>query len=72
METAPLYLETVSIEGFKSFSEKTEMGFEPGIGVIIGNNGVGKSNILDAIVWALGEDDLNRLRWPRRSPPFFF
>src|SRR4030042_2756274 len=71
METAPLYLETVSIEGFKSFSEKTEMGFEPGIGVIIGNNGVGKSNILDAIVWALGEDDLNRLRCRSRSELFF-
>jgi len=42
------YLEEVNIEGFKSFSQKTEMGFQPGIGVIIGNNGVGKSNILDA------------------------
>jgi len=55
-------LDTVNIEGFKSFSEKTEMGFQPGIGVIIGNNGVGKSNILDAIVWALGENDLERIR----------
>ena len=50
-----MILEEVHIEGFKSFSEKTEMGFQPGIGVVIGNNGVGKSNILDAIVWALGE-----------------
>ncbi|MEW5908629.1 MAG: AAA family ATPase, partial [Thermodesulfobacteriota bacterium] len=66
-----LYLETVTIEGFKSFSEKTELGFEPGIGVIIGNNGVGKSNILDAIVWALGEDDLGRLRCRNRDELFF-
>jgi chromosome segregation protein len=66
-----LYLETVTIEGFKSFSEKTELGFEPGIGVIIGNNGVGKSNILDAIVWALGEDDLGRLRCRNLDELFF-
>lgn len=52
-----VFLEDVYIEGFKSFSEKTDMTFQPGIGVIIGNNGVGKSNILDAIVWALGEDE---------------
>ena len=57
-----MHLEDVYIEGFKSFSERTAMGFQPGISVIIGNNGVGKSNILDAIVWAMGEDDLNQLR----------
>ncbi len=60
--TADMYLEDVTIEGFKSFSEKTDMSFQPGISVIIGNNGVGKSNILDAIVWALGENDLERIR----------
>jgi chromosome segregation protein len=57
-----MHLEDVHIEGFKSFSEQTAMSFQPGIGVIIGNNGVGKSNILDAIVWALGEDDLDPIR----------
>jgi chromosome segregation protein len=65
------YLDTVNIEGFKSFSEKTEMGFQPGIGVIIGNNGVGKSNILDAIVWALGENDLERIRCYSSRELFF-
>ena len=48
------------------------MGFQPGIGVIIGNNGVGKSNILDAVVWALGEDDLNRLRCHDKEELSFF
>ena len=57
-----MHLEDVNIEGFKSFSEPTDMSFQPGIGVIIGNNGVGKSNILDAIVWTLGEDSLERIR----------
>jgi chromosome segregation protein len=66
------FLEDVNVEGFKSFSESTNMSFQPGIGVIIGNNGVGKSNILDAIVWALGEDDLTRLRCHDREELFFF
>lgn len=66
-----MHLEEVNIEGFKSFSEKTDMGFQPGIGVIMGNNGVGKSNILDAIVWALGEDDMGRLRCYDREELFF-
>ncbi len=66
-----MHLEEVNIEGFKSFSENTNMGFQPGIGVIIGNNGVGKSNILDAIVWAMGEDDIGRLRCYKRDELFF-
>ncbi|MGD9056017.1 MAG: AAA family ATPase [Desulfobacterales bacterium] len=66
-----IYLEDVNIEGFKSFSEETNMSFQPGIGVIIGNNGVGKSNILDAIVWALGEDDLERIRCYEKQELFF-
>jgi chromosome segregation ATPase len=66
-----MFLEDVTIEGFKSFSEATSMSFQPGIGVIMGNNGVGKSNILDAIVWALGEKDLNKLRCQEREELFF-
>ena len=66
-----VFLEDVNIEGFKSFSEETNMSFQPGIGVIIGNNGVGKSNILDAIVWALGEDDLDRIRCYAQDELFF-
>lgn len=66
-----MHLEDVAIEGFKSFSQQTDMSFQPGIGVIIGNNGVGKSNILDAIVWAMGEDDLARVRCYRREELFF-
>lgn len=66
-----MHLEEVNIEGFKSFSETTNMGFQPGIGVIMGNNGVGKSNILDAIVWAMGEDDIGRLRCYDRDELFF-
>lgn len=66
-----MYLEDVNIEGFKSFSEQTDMSFQPGIGVIIGNNGVGKSNILDAIMWTLGESSLERIRCYERQELFF-
>jgi len=66
-----IHLEDVNIEGFKSFSENTNMSFQPGISVIIGNNGVGKSNILDAIVWALGENDLGRIRCYETEEMFF-
>lgn len=66
-----IYLEDVYITGFKSFSEKTGMSFKPGIGVIVGNNGVGKSNILDAIMWALGDSDLERIRCYEQEELFF-
>ncbi len=66
-----VYIEDVIIEGFKSFSEETHMSFKKGINVIIGNNGVGKSNILDAIAWCLGENDLYKLRCYYADEIFF-
>ncbi|MCF8038680.1 MAG: AAA family ATPase [Desulfohalobiaceae bacterium] len=66
-----MYLEDVIIEGFKSFSQETHMQFQPGINVFIGNNGVGKSNILDAVVWALGENSPHRLRCYQPGDLFF-
>jgi chromosome segregation ATPase len=66
-----MYLEQLWVEGFKSYSLETEMNFNPGIGVVMGNNGVGKSNILDAITWGLGENDLERLRCYDTKDLFF-
>jgi chromosome segregation protein len=66
-----MFIEHVLVEGFKSYSLPTEMHFNPGIGVVVGNNGVGKSNIIDALVWALGEDDLERLRCYGTDDLFF-
>ena len=57
-----MFLEQVSIDGFKSYATEAVVTFKSGIAVIVGNNGVGKSNILDAVTWALGENNHDRLR----------
>jgi chromosome segregation protein len=57
-----LYLSGIEIFGFKSFSQKTEINFNEGITAIVGPNGCGKTNIVDAIRWCLGEQKSSMLR----------
>ncbi|MFZ7110845.1 MAG: chromosome segregation protein SMC [Desulfatiglandales bacterium] len=55
-------IKKVSITGFKSFMDRLEVNFTGGLSAIVGPNGCGKSNIVDAIRWAMGEQSAKLLR----------
>ncbi len=66
-----MFLSRLEIGGFKSFPERTKVLFGPGITGIVGPNGCGKTNILDAIRWVLGEQRPTLLRGGRMDEVIF-
>jgi chromosome segregation protein len=66
-----MYLSRLEIQGFKSFAQRVSLRFDSGISAIVGPNGCGKTNIVDAIRWVLGEQRYSALRSEKMEDVIF-
>jgi chromosome segregation protein len=66
-----MFLKRLSILGFKSFADRTEIEFNDGITALLGPNGCGKSNVVDAVKWVLGEHAIRSLRAEKMEDVIF-
>ena len=66
-----MYLSKLEIFGFKSFANKTNVVLNDGVTAIVGPNGCGKTNIVDALRWALGEQRYSTLRSDKMEDVIF-
>ena len=66
-----MFLKSLDLYGFKSFADKTHIDFADGITSLLGQNGTGKSNIVDAIKWVLGEQSMKTIRAGKKEDVIF-
>jgi chromosome segregation protein len=64
-------LKRLTLVGFKSFADRTRLEFDAGVNVVVGPNGTGKSNLLDAIAWVMGTQATRSLRTERMEDVVF-
>src|SRR3954462_5918736 len=62
MELSTMRLKRLEMLGFKSFAQRTVLEFPRGVTAVVGPNGCGKSNIVDALRWVMGEQSARHLR----------
>ncbi|MDY5633810.1 MAG: AAA family ATPase, partial [Treponema porcinum] len=66
-----MFLKSLDIFGFKSFADRTHIDFSDGITALLGPNGCGKSNVVDAIKWVLAENKAKNLRAEKKEDVIF-